>query len=137
MMKDALKDVDVYNDRVLIVPSVPKMKSGIIIPDSALADNETGYGLVVKKGNGYMLPSETEDGSSWDKNRTKFITPRFIPLSVSVNDFVYYLIARSAKVMHEGFEFVICPESSILMSIKTNKDIDEILTGITGNVQPK
>ena len=124
--KAVLDKISVLNDKILLVPSVQKTQGGIIIPDGANAEDVVKCGYVIKKGKGHpMVRSLGEDSKEWEK-KTVAIQTDFIPLSISIGDFVYFLDQRSIDIRHEGHDFVVISESSIVMVVKMDDPTDEL-----------
>ena len=124
--KSVLDKISVLNDKILLAPSTPKTQSGIIIPDGVNSDDVVKCGYVIKKGKGHpMVRNLGDESKEWEK-KTVAIQTDFIPLSVNIGDFVYFLDQRSIGIRHEGYNFVVISESSIMMVVKMDDPVDEL-----------
>ncbi len=118
-MKSKNKHVIVVGDRVLIRPETGEKKSaaGLYLPPSVIEKQDVRGGIVVEVGPGIPM-GNPEDGLSepWqnlDKKGTKYI-----PSQAEIGDYALYLNKASIEINVENVEYLIVPQSAILVLIR-------------------
>lgn len=110
-----LEKIIVVGDRVLIKPDAgrDKTNSGLYLPPTVVEKERVQGGYVVKTGPGYPVPDfDTLDNEPWTapKGDTKYI-----PLQVQEGDFALFLRKAAIEIEYEGEEYIIVPQSAILV----------------------
>lgn len=108
-----LKRLIVVGDRVLIKPKDPsdRTSSGLYLPPTVQEKEQVQSGYVIKVGPGYPIPVQTED-EPWKETEEKV---KYMPLQAQEGDVALYLQRNAIELQYEGEQFVIVPQSSILM----------------------
>ncbi|WP_020595270.1 co-chaperone GroES [Spirosoma panaciterrae] len=108
-----LKRLIVVGDRVLIKPKDPtdRTVSGLYLPPTVQEKEQVQAGYVIKVGPGYPIPVPTED-EPWKDTEEKV---KYMPLQAQEGDLAIYLQRNAIDVQYEGEQYVIVPQSSILM----------------------
>lgn len=108
-----LKRLIVVGDRVLIKPKDPsdRTSSGLYLPPTVQEKEQVQSGYVIKVGPGYPIPVQTED-EPWKETEEKV---KYMPLQAQEGDVALYLQRNAIEVQYEGEQYVIVPQSSILM----------------------
>ncbi|WP_420149420.1 co-chaperone GroES [Spirosoma sp.] len=108
-----LKRLLVVGDRVLIKPkdSSDRTSSGLYLPPTVQEKEQVQSGYVIKVGPGYPIPVATED-EPWKETEEKV---KYMPLQAQEGDLALYLQRNAIEVQYEGEQYVIVPQSSILM----------------------
>ncbi|GAB4040982.1 co-chaperone GroES [Spirosoma gilvum] len=108
-----LKRLIVVGDRVLIKPKDPtdRTASGLYLPPTVQEKEQVQAGYVIKVGPGYPIPVPTED-EPWKETEEKV---KYMPLQAQEGDLAIYLQRNAIDVQYEGEQYVIVPQSSILM----------------------
>ena len=117
-MKSSNKQVLVVGDRVLIQPDVGEKKTpaGLYLPPSVIEKQEIRGGMVVEVGPGIPLgsPENTFD-EPWKDNKTDV---KYIPPQAEVGDYALFLGKASIEIKIEDKDYLIAPQSSILILIR-------------------
>ena len=122
-MKSKNKQILVVGDRVLIRPDKgeKKSKAGLYLPPSVIEKQEVLSGIVVEVGPGIPLgsPEENMDEplSVNDSNSIKYIPPQ-----AEVGDMVLFVNKASIEVKIENEDYLIMPQSAILILIRDDLD---------------
>jgi co-chaperonin GroES (HSP10) len=107
----------VIGDRVLIKPETEgdKTKGGLYLPPGVKEKEKVQTGYIIKVGPGYPVPSQTDESEPWkeDEEQTKYV-----PLQVKEGDQALYLKKDAVDVEFDGIEYVIAPQSAILLVIR-------------------
>lgn len=108
-----LKRLIVVGDRVLIKPKDPtdRTSSGLYLPPTVQEREQVQSGYVIKVGPGYPIPSPVDD-EPWKETEEKV---KYMPLQAQEGDVALYLQRNAIELQYEGEQFVIVPQSSILM----------------------
>lgn len=108
-----LKRLIVVGDRVLIKPKDPsdRTSSGLYLPPTVQEKEQVQSGYVIKVGPGYPIPVQTED-EPWKETEEKV---KYMPLQAQEGDVALYLQRNAIELQYEGEQYVIVPQSSILM----------------------
>ena len=107
----------VIGDRVLIKPETEadKTKGGLYLPPGVKEKEKVQTGYIIKVGPGYPIPSQTDDSEPWKQDEEK---TKYVPLQVKEGDQALYLKKDSIDVEFDGIEYVIVPQSAILLVIR-------------------
>ena len=122
-MKSKNKQILVVGDRVLIRPDKgeKKSKAGLYLPPSVIEKQEVLSGIVVEVGPGIPLgnPEENID-EPWSVNDGSSI--KYIPTQAEVGDMVLFVNKASIEVKIENEDYLIMPQSAILILIRDDLD---------------
>ena len=125
-MKSKSKQVLVVGDRLLIQPDKGDKTSpaGLYLPPSVVEKQEVKGGIVVEVGPGIPLgsPNDTID-EPWKENKSDI---KYIPTQAEIGDYALYLGKASIEIEIEKKEYLIVPQSAILILIRD--DIDKIVS---------
>ena len=125
-MKSKNKQVLVVGDRLLIQPDKGDKTSpaGLYLPPSVVEKQEVKGGIVVEVGPGIPLgsPNDTID-EPWKDSKSDI---KYIPTQAEIGDYALYLGKASIEIEIEKKEYLIVPQSAILILIRD--DIDKIVS---------
>ena len=125
-MKSNSKQVLVVGDRLLIQPDKGDKTSpaGLYLPPSVVEKQEVKGGIVVEVGPGIPLgsPNDTID-EPWKDSKSDI---KYIPTQAEIGDYALYLGKASIEIEIEKKEYLIVPQSAILILIRD--DIDKIVS---------
>ena len=125
-MKSKSKQVLVVGDRLLIQPDKGDKTSpaGLYLPPSVVEKQEVKGGIVVEVGPGIPLgsPNDTID-EPWKDSKSDV---KYIPTQAEIGDYALYLGKASIEIEIEKKEYLIVPQSAILILIRD--DIDKIVS---------
>ena len=125
-MKSKSKQVLVVGDRLLIQPDKGDKTSpaGLYLPPSVVEKQEVKGGIVVEVGPGIPLgsPNDTID-EPWKDSKSDI---KYIPTQAEIGDYALYLGKASIAIEIEKKEYLIVPQSAILILIRD--DIDKIVS---------
>ena len=125
-MKSKSKQVLVVGDRLLIQPDKGDKTSpaGLYLPPSVIEKQEVKGGIVVEVGPGIPLgsPNDTID-EPWKDSKSEI---KYIPTQAEIGDYALYLGKASIEIEIEKKEYLIVPQSAILILIRD--DIDKIVS---------
>tara|TARA_B100001113_G_scaffold330338_1_gene305859 strand:- start:287 stop:664 length:378 start_codon:yes stop_codon:yes gene_type:complete len=125
-MKSKSKQVLVVGDRLLIQPDKGDKTSpaGLYLPPSVIEKQEVKGGIVVEVGPGIPLGSPNDSiDEPWKENKSDI---KYIPTQAEVGDYALYLGKASIEIEIEKKEYLIVPQSAILILIRD--DIDKIVS---------
>ncbi len=119
MAKANKKELIVVGDRILI--SLDKNESrtefGLYLPPGVKEKEKVRGGYVIKTGPGYALPdanfNSDEPWASSPKNKIKYI-----PLQAQPGDYALYLSSSAINIEFEGKQYVVVPQSAILVLMR-------------------
>ena len=125
-MKSKSKQVLVVGDRLLIQPDKGDKTSpaGLYLPPSVVEKQEVKGGIVVEVGPGIPLgsPNDTID-EPWKDSKSEI---KYIPTQAEIGDYALYLGKASIEIEIDKKEYLIVPQSAILILIRD--DIDKIVS---------
>ena len=125
-MKSKSKQVLVVGDRLLIQPDKGDKTShaGLYLPPSVVEKQEVKGGIVVEVGPGipWGSPNDTID-EPWKDSKSDI---KYIPTQAEIGDYALYLGKASIEIEIEKKEYLIVPQSAILILIRD--DIDKIVS---------
>ena len=125
-MKSKSKQVLVVGDRLLIQPDKGDKTSpaGLYLPPSVVEKQEVKGGIVVEVGPGIPLGSPNDSiDEPWKENKSDV---KYIPTQAEIGDYALYLGKASIEIEIEKKEYLIVPQSAILILIRD--DIDKIVS---------
>ena len=125
-MKSKSKQVLVVGDRLLIQPDKGDKISpaGLYLPPSVVEKQEVKGGIVVEVGPGIPLGSPNDSiDEPWKENKSDI---KYIPTQAEIGDYALYLGKASIEIEIEKKEYLIVPQSAILILIRD--DIDKIVS---------
>lgn len=125
-MKSKSKQVLVVGDRLLIQPDKGDKKSpaGLYLPPSVVEKQEVKGGIVVEVGPGIPLGSPNDSiDEPWKENKSDI---KYIPTQAEIGDYALYLGKASIEIEIEKKEYLIVPQSAILILIRD--DLDKIVS---------
>ena len=119
MMRSKNKQILVVGDRVLIKPDKgeQKSKAGLYLPPSVIEKLEILSGVIVEIGPGIPLgnPEENID-EPWSSNDNSNV--KYIPTQADVGDIALFLNKASIEIKIENDDYLIVPQSAILILIR-------------------
>ncbi|MFL3013213.1 MAG: co-chaperone GroES [Candidatus Neomarinimicrobiota bacterium] len=125
-MKSKSKQILIVGDRLLIQPDKGDKTSpaGLYLPPSVVEKQEVKGGIVVEVGPGIALGSPNDSfDEPWKENKSDV---KYIPTQAEIGDFALYLGKASIEIEIEKKEYLIVPQSAILILIRD--DIDKIVS---------
>jgi len=125
-MKSRSKQILVVGDRLLIQPDKGDKTSpaGLYLPPSVIEKQEVKGGIVVEVGPGIPLGSPNDSiDEPWKENKSDI---KYIPTQAEIGDYALYLGKASIEIEIEKKEYLIVPQSAILILIRD--DIDKIVS---------
>ncbi len=107
----------VIGDRVLLKPRSQneRTRAGLYLPPSVTEKEKVRSGYVVKVGPGFPIPFQEDSDEAWKSSSEKV---KYIPLQVHVGDLAIYVQKDSHEIEFNSEEYIILPQSSILMLIR-------------------
>ena len=125
-MKSKSKQVLVVGDRLLIQPDKGDKTSpaGLYLPPSVIEKQEVKGGIVVEVGPGIPLGSPDDRiNEPWKEAKNEI---KYIPTQAEIGDYALYLGKAGIEIEIETKEYLIVPQSAILILIRD--DIDKIVS---------
>ena len=125
-MKSKSKQVLVVGDRLLIQPDKGDKTSpaGLYLPPSVIEKQEVKGGIVIEVGPGIPLGSpDAGINEPWKENNNEL---KYIPTQAEIGDYALYLGKAGIEIEIEKKEYLIVPQSAILILIR--EDIDKIVS---------
>jgi chaperonin GroES len=113
------KKLIVVGDRVLILPDRDKDKTrhGLYLPPGVKEKEMVQGGYVVQTGPGYPVVNPNYiDQEPWTTNQKDPV--KYIPLQAEEGDYALFLKESAIEIEYEEKEYLIVPQSSILMLIR-------------------
>ena len=122
------KDINkiiVIGDKVLLRPSKPleKLDSGLYLPQGVHKKEELYSGYVIRVGPGYPMPSMGDVEESWKSKNNEV---KYLPIQPLPGDLAVYIQQNVFPITFNGEEYVIAPQSAILMLIRENDEEDDL-----------
>ena len=120
--KQDLAKFVIVGDRVLIKPKKMdgKTSGGLFLPPGVAEKESIHQGYVLKVGPGYAIPSMNED-DFWKEKKNE---PKYIPLQTNEGDLAVYLQKASYEIHFNNQQYVIIPQSAILLLIRDDDLFD-------------
>ena len=118
-MRSKNKQILVVGDRVLIRPDKgeKKSKAGLYLPPSVVEKQEVLSGVVVEVGPGIPL-GNPEDNMDEPWSSSDSSTVKYIPTQAELGDMALFVNKASIEVKIENEDFLIVPQSAILILIR-------------------
>ncbi len=113
------KKLIVVGDKVLILPDKDKeqTKHGLYLPPGVKEKEKVQGGYIVQVGPGYPVVNPNYmDQESWSTSPKDPV--KYIPLQAEEGDYALFLKDSSIDIEYENKEYVIVPQSAILMLIR-------------------
>lgn len=113
------KKLIVVGDRVLILPDKEKDKTkhGLYLPPGVKEKEKVQGGYIVQVGPGYPVVNPNYmDQESWSSTPKDPV--KYIPLQAEEGDYALFLKDSAIDIEYEDKEYVIVPQSAILMLIR-------------------
>ncbi|MFQ6613375.1 MAG: co-chaperone GroES [Fidelibacterota bacterium] len=120
-MKSHNKKILVVGDRLLVRPDTGGKKSagGLYLPPSVTEKQEVRGGIVVEVGPGIPVGNPNDSEEPWSPSEPN---PRYIPLQAEIGDYTLFLNKAAIPITVEGIDYVIVPQSAILILIRDELD---------------
>lgn len=117
-MMDALKNIVVIGDRVLIKPleSSNRTDGGLYLPPSVRDHDAVHTGVVMRVGPGFPIPSNQDPDSELRGEPAEKVN--YVPLQVREGDEALYLHASGHEVEIAGERYVIISQNAILLVVR-------------------
>ncbi|MFQ5823643.1 MAG: co-chaperone GroES [bacterium] len=122
------KELIVVGDRVLISLDKGQNRTefGLYLPPGVKEKEKVRGGYVVKVGPGYAMPDpNATDNEPWSTTPKKEF--KYIPLQAQIGDYAIFLSSAAVEIEFEGKEYVVVPQTSILVLVRdtlTNFDLE-------------
>ncbi len=113
------KKIVVVGDRVLIELDKPEERThvGLYLPQTVVEKEKVAGGHIVSTGPGVPVPDPGQDEDEfWRETRPN--RSRYIPLQAQPGDYALFLKKASVEIKFEGKEYLIVPQSAILVLIR-------------------
>lgn len=125
------KELIVVGDRVLIEPQEGegRTESGLVLPATAVNEQQVGRGRVVKVGPGIPVADPLDHEEPW-KKKSKEQEPRYVPLQARPGDIAIFLKKASIEISYEGRRYLIVPNSAVLLLARADLDFGDDLAGL-------
>ena len=114
------KKIIVVGDRVLVELDKPEDRTevGLYLPQTVVEKEKVAGGRIVSTGPGIAVPDPgTEEDEFWKQSKPTG-KARFIPLQAKEGDYALFLKKSSVEIKFEGKEYLIVPQSAILVLIR-------------------
>ena len=118
-MQSKNKQILIVGDRVLIRPDKgeKKSKAGLYLPPSVIEKQEILSGVVVEVGPGIPMGNpEDQLNEPWSANDSSPV--KYIPTQAELGDVALFLNKASIEVKIENEDYLIVPQSAILILIR-------------------
>ena len=113
----------VVGDRILITPDTGEKKSpaGLYLPPSVIEKQEVRGGIVVEVGPGIAMGSpEGSFDEPWKESKQSI---KYIPTQVEIGDYALFLGKASIEIKIEKKDYLIVPQTAILILIRDDLDV--------------
>lgn len=124
-MIDALKNIVVIGDRVLIKPleASNRTGSGLYLPPSVKDHDAVHTGIVMRVGPGYPIPAKEDPDSVFRGEPAEKVN--YVPLQVHEGDEALFLHQNGYEIEVNNETYVIVPQSAILLVVRNDlADLD-------------
>ena len=118
-MQSKNKQILIGGDRVLIRPDKgeKKSKAGLYLPPSVIEKQEILSGIVVEVGPGIPMGNpEDQLDEPWSASDSSLV--KYIPTQAELGDVALFLNKASIEVKIENEDYLIVPQSAILILIR-------------------
>jgi co-chaperonin GroES (HSP10) len=125
------KRLIVVGDRVLVRPQEGEERthSGLVVPSTAVSTRSVRGGKVEAVGPGVPVPDPSEVAEEPWRRRREGEGGRYVPLQARVGDFALFLRAAAVEITYEGEDFLIVPNSAILVLLREEIDLGSLEDG--------
>lgn len=127
------KRLIVVGDRILVRPEKgeERTNSGLYLPQTAVSSRLAQGGWVAAVGPGLPIP---EPADLYDESATEHsVAPRYLPLQAQVGDYVLFLRKAAVEITFEQRQYLIVPNSAILVLARDDWEDRESLDDIPGS----
>jgi co-chaperonin GroES (HSP10) len=123
------KQLIIVGDRLLVKPNEgeERTETGLVLPASAVQDQQVRQGRVIKVGPGIPVPDPGDIDEPWKKQEDE---ARYVPLQAREGDTALFLKKASVEIKFEGERYLIVPNGAVLMLIREDIDLGDTLDGI-------
>jgi chaperonin GroES len=117
------KRLIVTGDRVLIKPdkSEERTKVGLYLPQTVKDKEEVISGTVVQTGPGIPMADPSNISEEPWKNQPQEL--KFLPVQAKPGDYALFLQKAAIEIKYRGEEYIIAPQSAILILIREEKPV--------------
>ena len=129
-MPSIRKHLIIVGDRLLVKPNEgeERTETGLVLPASAVQDQQVRQGRVIKVGPGIPVPDPGDIDEPWKKKNED--EARYVPLQAREGDTALFLKKASVEIKFEGERYLIVPNGAVLMLIREDIDLGDTLGGI-------
>lgn len=129
-MPSIRKQLIIVGDRLLVKPSEgeERTETGLVLPASAIQDQQVRQGRVIKVGPGIPVPDPGDIDEPWKKKSEH--EARYVPLQAREGDTALFLKKASVEIKFEGERYLIVPNGAVLMLIREDLDLGDTLGGV-------
>lgn len=129
-MPSIRKQLIIVGDRLLVKPNEgeERTETGLVLPVSAIQDQQVRQGRVIKVGPGIPVPDPGDIDEPWKKKHED--EARYVPLQAREGDTALFLKKASVEIKFEGEHYLIVPNGAVLMLIREDIDLGDTLGGI-------
>lgn len=127
------KRLIVVGDRILVRPEKgeERTNSGLYLPQTAVSSRLAQGGWVAAVGPGLPIP---EPADLYDESATEHsVAPRYLPLQAQVGDYVLFLRKAAVEITFEQRQYLIVPNSAILVLARDDWEDRDSLDDIPGS----
>lgn len=126
-MPSIRKHLIVVGDRILVrqAEGEERTETGLVLPASAIQDQQVRQGRVVKVGPGIPVPDPGDFEEPWKKKQVD--EARYVPLQAREGDTALFLKKASVEIRFEGERYLIVPNGAVLMLIREDIDLGDTL----------
>jgi co-chaperonin GroES (HSP10) len=125
-MASIRKHMLVVGDRLLVKPveGEERTDTGLVLPATAVSDQQVRSGRVIKVGPGIPVPEPMDHDEPWKKREP---SARYVPLQAREGDTALFLKKASVEIKFEGENYLIVPNSAVLLLVREELDLSEDL----------
>lgn len=129
-MPSIRKQLIIVGDRLLVKPNEgeERTETGLVLPASAVQDQQVRQGRVIRVGPGIPVPDPGDIDEPWKKKNED--GARYVPLQAREGDTALFLKKASVEIKFEGERYLIVPNGAVLMLIREDLDLGDTLGGL-------
>lgn len=126
-MPSIRKELLVVGDRLLVRPQEGEERTdaGLVLPATAINELQIRQGRVVKVGPGVPVADPMDHDEPWKKKDRP--EARYVPLQAREGDLAIFLKKASVEIKFEGTNYLIVPNSAVLLLVRENLVLDDDL----------
>lgn len=126
-MPSIRKELLVVGDRLLVKPQhgEERTDAGLVLPATAINEMQIRQGRVVKVGPGIPVADPMDHDEPWKKKDKG--EARYVPLQAREGDLAIFLKKASVEIKFEGTDYLIVPNSAVLLLVRENLVLDDDL----------